>query len=491
MIWHKGIPDNKVRVFLVVVVLLSTMLLPVMKVHPSLPSLRLEEGVLFGGWLFCLAAVVYRKVMARISSKKSEDSPDDDSVDMEVDRTVGRVINILFLFLVVSFCASSFYAVSFLHGSFSFRDIMELFIFAKYYLTLSLVVSIRLGPGEWRFLGAAVCVSALIMGIIGGIQYLNLANFNAWAAFLNPSHWDFYLGLPVRVLGALDNPNYLGILVVIMLSVFAMRYLFAEKSLKAFPWALLALMALLIKLVYLTISRSAVVGLALLFVFCSGWVLWRSAQKRKTLLRVGALFVVTAVLFLTGPGDFLSRMISGVDIAEDTSMAGRADRWAAAGDAAKTSPLLGVGSQKGVMSSIVDNEFLLYLRRYGILGLAAYLSFFLVPWFLAVKALRNAAKNNNAFSRGSPLPVELAPAAAYMLVLPSIFVFSFISGFFYNLQAMTVLAVLMGFACNAYAESKRSCQNEINGSESQGGQGEEVSGSPKGVYIPLDEGNVG
>lgn len=451
MLWPIGIPNNKTRVFLVSVIILSTMLLPSVVIHPSLPSLRLDECVLFGGWAYCLVVWLYGKVF-------KQGAPAEGNGDAGVDRSVRRMINILFLLLVTSFTLSNIYAVIFIEAVFTVHDAMELVVFFKYYLVLSLVVSLRLQAGEWRFLGGVTVAGILSMVIIGWLQYFNVANFNAWmSAFLNPKHWDsLFITQPLRVLCSFDNPNDLGIFLVILLAITAVCYFFAEKSAESFPVAWLVLTALLIKLEYLTLSRTALACLGLLFIICSLWALWHFGRNRKTFLRIGVLFAVTMALIVIGSGNFFWRIGEVVGFSDNQSMVGRFERWNVAEGAIKGSPLFGWGSQKSVMTSVVDNEYLLYLRRYGAIGLTVYLSFFLTPWFAAVRALRSAGKNSAATpTRGAPLPVALLPAAAYAVLLPSIFLFSMMAGIFYNLQVMTFLAVLMGLVYNSLSEMKK------------------------------------
>lgn len=475
MIWHIGIRNHKARVFLVAVVLLSAMLLPAVSFHPSLPSLRLEEFVLFGGWMVCLGVWAYGKGLKGLLRRSASEGAEELSVHTDGDylqarRWVGRVVHAVILALVLSYAASNIYAVCFKGALFTFRDVMELVTFFKYYLVITLVISIRPDWGEWRFLQGAALAGMIILVGLGWVQHWDLAGFNTWmSAFLNPMQWEYMIfSLPSRAMGVFDNPNVYGMLAVILLAVLGVRYFFAEKSLKRFPLVLLLLMALLIKMEYLTLSRTALVGVAVLFTGCGAWALRRLGWNRKSWARIGVLLGVT-LLLLTTAGDFLWRVGEGMDFENSTSMQGHILRWEEASGQFAESPVLGWGTQKSTMPTVVDNEYLLYLRRYGVVGLLAYAGFFLAPWVLAVAALRRmrtqgAGLGVDADSGGSAaIPERLLPAAAYVVVLPSILIYNFMAGIFYNLQIMTVLVMLMGFAYNGLIEVK--CQERRRAAE--------------------------
>jgi O-antigen ligase len=106
------------------------------------------------------------------------------------------------------------------------------------------------------------------------------------------------------------------------------------------------------------------------------------------------------------------------------------------------------------MTTVVDNEYLLYTRRYGVVGFLAYMGFFLAPWGLAVQALKRERQKRERQDKA--IPEMLLPAAAYAVVLPAVLVYNFMAGIFYNLQIMTVFTVLMGFVYNGVIEARMS-----------------------------------
>jgi len=387
MIWNIGLPNNKTRVFLLTVVLLAAMILPAVSLHPSLPSLRLEEGVLFGGLAYCLLKTALY-FMKRASVKPW--SQDEDRI-FNRRRSMERLINIIFIFLITSYIISNIFGVLVKNGSFTMRDVMELVTYLKYYLVLTLALSVRMGEEEWTFLRRSALAGVVFLILFGWLQHLNPLDINHWLTpYFNQNHWEhLILSRPARILGAFDNPNVFGMLTVLILAALTARYFWDEQSMSKgrIPWGLLVLLALVIKLEYLTISRTALLGIALLFSLCCIWAFRRYKRSRAVLIRIAALFLITVILFITAPADFLNRVGEGLDFTSSTSGIGHLERWEMASGSIRESPILGWGTQKTTMTTLVDNEYMLYTRRYGFVGLAAYLSFFLVPWVLAFKAL--------------------------------------------------------------------------------------------------------
>lgn len=105
------------------------------------------------------------------------------------------------------------------------------------------------------------------------------------------------------------------------------------------------------------------------------------------------------------------------------------------------SPVFGVGPLKELQLGAVDNEYALFLDRYGIVGAAAYVALYL----LAGAALWRAARFDE---RGRPL------ALALLAFLAGLFLFDVAAGSFYHFQIMAVFWLLVGLAARG-AEAAR------------------------------------
>lgn len=98
----------------------------------------------------------------------------------------------------------------------------------------------------------------------------------------------------------------------------------------------------------------------------------------------------------------------------------------------RRSPLLGSGPGKAEGDSAVDNEYLLVLGRYGLLGLVAYLA----VWAALLHAAARAAHT------GAPLAAAVAGGIAGLLL------FNLVAGSLYQLQLMGLFWPLAGLALN-------------------------------------------
>ncbi|MDR0433999.1 MAG: O-antigen ligase family protein [Gracilibacteraceae bacterium] len=448
---------NETRIFLLLTVILSAMLLPAFSLHPALPSLRLDEFVLFSGFGLYAARFV-------LDALRRRERPEPPPGREWLRATAGR----LFAALVASYAVSNLYAVIFLDAAYTRRDAMELVMYFKYFLIITLVCSIELTAADRLFLRLTASFALALLLVFGWGQHWNLLGLDAWLApFFNQAHWEhLILGNPARILGAFDNPNVFGLFTVLALALLVTHYYFADDKGK-FPLLLLAAIGLVIKLEYLTISRTALMGIAILFALTSAWAWTHFQRNRRVTLKILALFLLTLILFFTSSADFLSRVAEGLDFSNSTSLQGHLARWNTAIGSIWDSPVFGWGTQKTAMTTLVDNEYALYTRRYGFIGLAAYLAVFLLPLTVALRLLRGrplgrkkaaaAAFTVAPVERGRPFTGAQIFLAAYVSVLPSVLLYNFMAGIFYHLQLMTSFCLLMGgvYALGARAAARK------------------------------------
>jgi O-antigen ligase len=439
MFWNNGITTkNEHRIFLLVAVLLSAMILPSIPLHPSLPNMRPEEILLFGVFGLNVLAFIFKGFKFRAEEKAA----------LLSQKKELKLIITIFALLTASYFISNIYGVYIRKaGYYGLRDLMELITFFKYFLVLTLALSVDIGEEEYDFLSKAFLSGILFLMLFGWGQHFNILDFNAWfSPYFDQAHWELlFVGNPVRVLGSFDNPNYFGIFTVITLAYLTVRYYFGEDNGK-FPWVMLIAIGLVIKLEFLTISRTAFAGIALLFAILSLSAFLYHRRNKKIVVKIIVLLLLTLVLFATASTDFFYRLHEGLDFSNSTSLQGHLDRLGAAVGSIWESPVFGWGTQKYAMTTLVDNEYALYARRYGFVGLAIYLAFFLTPFILGLKFLKKRIKLKG---RGAPLDRPAWFVAAYVAVLPSVFVFNFLAGVFYNLQIMTIFAIAMGLVYNS------------------------------------------
>ncbi|MDR1604729.1 MAG: O-antigen ligase family protein [Gracilibacteraceae bacterium] len=429
---------NETRFLLLLLVVLSAMLLPSFSLHPSLPNLRLDEFVLFAGFGLAVA----RTILA-VLRRQARPAPPPGWAWLR--RAAGR----LFAALLLSYAISNLYAIIWLDAVYTLRDVMELVTLGKYFLIITLVCTVEFTPAQRTLLRLMAGGALGLLVIFAWGQHWNVLDLNVWLApFFNQAHWEHLIvGNPARVLGVFDNPNVFGMFTVLVLAVLVTRYYFAADGGKL-PLPLLAAIGLVIKLEYLTISRTALMGIAVLFALTSLWAWTHFNRSRHTLKKVLLLLVLTLLLFFTSSADFLNRVAEGLDFSNSTSLQGHLARWNTAIGNIWDSPVLGWGTQKATMTTLVDNEYALYTRRYGFVGLAVYLALFFLPFIVAWRLLGRAPGRGSAAApgpeRGRPFSEAQLALAVYISVLPSVLLYNFLAGIFYHLQLMTSFCLLMG-----------------------------------------------
>lgn len=447
MVWNNGVTStNSNKLLLIIVIMLSAMLLPSFEIRPSLPRVRLDDVLIFGA--FAVNLLFWLTHRSRSSSSSVYDYG---LAYQEVENRGVRAVTVVFLLLLASMIISNVFAVLFLKMSFGIRDVMEGVTLAKYYLVITLALSLDLQEDEFNVLRNAFLVGFGIILLLSWSQFLNLANVNAWLTpFFAQSHLDNLVNAnPPRVLGTFDNPNVMGIVSVLMMTLFVTWFYF-RKSDRSSAWVLFFEIALAIKLTFMTISRTALVATATVLTFLSIWSMFKFHWKKGILLKVGVLFALTLTIFFTSPRDFVSRMNEATNLQNSTSAQGHIMQAGDAFKLIKQSPILGWGTAKSNMTTIVDNEYALVTRRYGVIGLVLYLWLFLRP---AIAALRRGRLFNFYAVETGIQEKKMLLAIAFAAATLAILVYNITAGVFYNLQLMTLFAIFMGLVYRTEGEN--------------------------------------
>lgn len=435
MLWNTGITGtNRNKLLLICGILLSAMLLPSLEIHSSLPRVRLDDVLIFGAFAVNLLLSLTRRFRS-YPGYRSEGFYNEGEKGM-------RAVTIVFLLLGASIIISNLFAVIFLEGSVGFRDIMEGVTLAKYYLAITLALSLELQQDEFNVLRNTFLVGLGVILLLSWGQFLNLANVNAWLTpFFAQAHLDNLVNAnPPRVLGTFDNPNVMGIVSVVMMTLFVTWFYFRKND-RLQAVLLFIAIGLTLKMTFMTISRTALLATATVLVFLSVWAFFKVYWKKRTLLKIGVLFLLTLTLFFTSPRDFVSRMNEATNLEKSTSAQGHLMRMGSAFEFIEQSPILGWGTAKDTMTTLVDNEYALVTRRYGIVGLAFYLWLFIRP---VKAALRRVRFFNSYASEPGIREDKTLLSIAFVAATLALMVYNITAGTFYNLQLMTLVALFMG-----------------------------------------------
>ena len=316
------------------------------------------------------------------------------------------------------------------------RDSWELGKLLEYFLIFALVANLRISPTNMRRYYKITLLLFILSALFGFAQYLNLGNINAVVSpYYAPTQMQ---GLLVhgRITGTTSNPNEFGALMVLASSVALSGALFLRRRVaRVLSWLCLAVFVL--ALMY-TLSRSALIALAIatafvLFLYAAKGM--KAQEFRRLLLAILLLAIIGLVDLQLVPEKFFYRTSQLSDITQATSWQARLGSWQSTLELWKESPLFGWGPGKASMTTITDCEWLLLLRRYGLIGVAVFISWF-GSFFFGLAKIR----------RRDSVPATTALTVAMQATAVSYAAYMIPAAIYHSLQLMPIVLVFIGLA---------------------------------------------
>ncbi len=350
------------RAHLLSAIIVSTILLPWIAIAPNFPELRPE-------WFLLLAGLALLRVR-----------------HLAVSNTVvllGVVVTLTYLLSIVV-------AMTSLGSSVVLRDFTELFKPVLYSLLFIFIAS---GSYRWDEFSKVmqISIAALVVAsIITIIQFFAPDSIARLLLLYRPDPDGLESYRTYRSWGTMGNPNDMGFVAVLTFGVvlFSMKY-------RLFPgfinWTFLAIGFIA---VFLTGSRTAMLVMAAIL----GYFLFFEMKKSfKSIFIVGVLFICTIWMFnsFLVSHELLSKMATRILSLGD--IGGGQNAWVARVNAAKhamglvmQNPIVGHGPSKSQFLSMsnVDNEYVLLLFRFGLLGMFATVVFI---WVMATRITKTAS----------------------------------------------------------------------------------------------------
>ena len=259
---------------------------------------------------------------------------------------------------------------------------------------------------------------ASISALISFSQFINPFNINElYIPVIAPTQFTTLVGGygSPRVVGMIGNPNAQGYLMA--LSLLVGLYCMLEKPSKI----LLIKLSIIFVAMLMTLSRTALV------VFTIGALILFFLYKKNTrffyykylALIFAGMGCFTIFVFLKDNESIYNlifwRFESLSNVMEDNSFLARFDGWAINLEYFLKSPLFGVGPipRGGEIFGVSDNEWLLFLRSYGVIGITWLLMFFFVPFIFTASGHTIMEKNIKylSFAIISMTCVYMVPAA--------------------------------------------------------------------------------
>jgi O-antigen ligase len=410
-----GITRQQTRGILIGLVFTAGVLCPPIPLGYGLPDVRLDEILLL---LFVLGSLFQFPF-----------------VDLRAKHH--RTTTLIFGLFALSITLSTVYASIFLKYRFNPRDLTEYFTLGLYGLAFVLAANWqKIGKDSLKRLGMVALAATYLIVLFGFAQLYNWAEINTW---LTPRYtaliqMEGLIGGLHRTVGTFGNPNVWGFFMMMVLT-FQVAWMY-HQTLNFRSWKLYAQLGLLflgLMALFMTLSRAAVLVMGIVLVYLS---LSKLLRKRWSLEALGItllIFLVTVGALFAAPQSFLFRMAEGAHFGTSSSVAGRIEQWGTAWVLIRQSPIFGWGTAKGFLTTIVDNEYILIWRRYGLIGLSIFITLWVHLARYAFQLLRREHE---------PVPQTLGQAALAISI--GIIIFDLSSGIFYNLQVMPVYLLMMG-----------------------------------------------
>jgi glycosyltransferase involved in cell wall biosynthesis len=333
---------------LVITVLASTLLIPTFIIKESLPAIRFEQLLLF----FYLA-----KRILQVRRGKTY-----------------RPIRFWFGIFTLSMTISIVFAWFVLDAPPAPRDFFEVIKLVTYYLFFDLAYNEIANSKELRKITNVFLGIMVFANIFALAQYFDFLGINWWLTVFYAAKTQF---IPVvnyahRIVGILPNPNDFGMLNVLFITLLLVRFL-SEKMSKSKMALYLLVFCLAYRGTFMTLSRSGLITAILTFGAVLIWLSMRGFSQKEWRLKAELVILAAVLIYVTLPPLALDRMATGLHVTKDTSVQGRVKQYTRATGSLIESPILGWGPAKDTMSNVMDSDFLLLLRRYGLLGLTCYL----------------------------------------------------------------------------------------------------------------------
>lgn len=341
-----------------------SILTPPLQISTGLPRIRLDELLIYGIFPLIL------------------------TFNFKTTRFEGPAKTFLTLYSVFIGCVllSTVYGKVFLSVPVGTRDFFEIITILKYALLFATVYTFRIDLSPKKILYFILAV-ILISGFFGLTLYFGTLGFDRIFGELYLQ--DRVHIIDDRLTGTYKNPNtYSAILVfghIIGLTLFLLESRPGRKP------VILAGLLLISMFMLFAGSRTMIVGYLIATVLVFILASYKSDLSKKQLVLILTslgIGIMVTVSFLSY--EIMIRLQSGIDVLSDESFALRVLAWYLNIQLFLQSPVIGWGPAKDMVTTIVDNEYILMLRRYGVVGLIAFLSFYLYPLRIAFRKFRSS-----------------------------------------------------------------------------------------------------
>lgn len=286
----------------------------------------------------------------------------------------------LYVWLLVAFMGYILFTI-FLNSRYnSVQDYFEIYKIGKFLLVVLFSQHVLKSHFEkFTWVIKSVFLYLLVFNLF---HYFSLFNFNQTVMpyfSVSEIHLSTFgldsLGNPSskRMIGTMSNPNINAIFFLFFYSFFFVNYGKSE-GLKNRIWIYLSFLCIL-----LTQSRTAFISLAFITFF---WFVFAKYDYKRIFIQLGAFVMLVFIAYLINIHSVIYYTNTNVNIMENSSMMGRFETWQHLWEMILQKPVFGHGPNKNYFYDnqiYAESEYVLYLWRYGVIGLFFYLSWILMP----------------------------------------------------------------------------------------------------------------
>lgn len=379
---------------------------PPIKLSSSLPLIRVEEFILYG--IFPLILILNFN-------------------NFKLSKEAKTFVQIYSTFLILVLI-STLFGYIFLNVPTSIRDLFEFATYSKYLLVFLTIYSFNISSDKIPRILYFILGMVILSGAFGLLQYFGVLN-------LDNITGPYYLQERIyiihdRLTATYKNPNtYSAILTTSHLIALGLFFYEDKKSRKSL---LLACIAVIAVFMLFAGSRTMIAAYLLVTIIMiligASKAGYKKSQIVTLILVLGVSFLV-AVSFISYR--ILVRLESGLDIFSDESFALRMLAWYLNIQLFIESPVIGWGAAKAIHTTIVDNEYILILRRFGVLGLFSFLAYYLHPLYVSFKNLKSESKNILLFS------------SVLFTVIITFLIAGLTNSLYHNMQVMDLWIVIL------------------------------------------------
>lgn len=283
---------------------------------------------------------------------------------------------------------------SILHGKFSqgvqigYKDFVEIIRVGSYLIIILLFSNVKPTENKFRKFLWAINILFLNSALIGLFQYYGILSLDSITAPLYSSARLWHVN--TRMFGTFVNPNTYGTFISIGITL-AVSLLFFEKK-KSLKAGAFVIFLILFWTLVLTESRTALITLfAGLFVFVFVYNIWTKGDVIASIKSLTAFIIVFAALFAVMSSALIDRFSTILNIMEDVSWQMRLFAWYINIKLFLQSWVFGYGPAFHQYTPTVDSDYILILRRYGVVGFISYLTLYIHPIRLAFRNLKGSS----------------------------------------------------------------------------------------------------